>query len=114
MPDIKTTLARDIEAENLNIRFTITLPGGSKTKIIINIEAQRKSNPGYSLLNRGIFYAARLILAQLSVEFTNDGSDTAQYDNIKKVYIIWDGLTTIDAIRATGRYTAEELSASLH
>ena len=89
MPDIKTTLVRDIEAENLDIRFTITLPGGSKTKIIINIEAQQKSNPGYSLLNRGIFYAARLISAQLSVEFTNDGSDTAQYDNIKKVYSIW-------------------------
>ena len=72
-----------------DIRFTITLPGGSKTKIIINIEAQQKSNPGYSLLNRGIFYAARLISAQLSVEFTNDGSDKEQYDNIKKVYSIW-------------------------
>ena len=72
-----------------DIRFTITLPDGSRTKIIINIEAQQKSNPGYSLLNRGIFYAARLISAQLSVEFTNDGSDKAQYDNIKKVYSIW-------------------------
>ena len=72
-----------------DIRFTITLPDGSKTKIIINIEAQQKSNPGYSLLNRGIFYAARLISAQLSVEFTNDGSDKEQYDNIKKVYSIW-------------------------
>ena len=72
-----------------DIRFTITLPGGSKSKIIINIEAQQKSNPGYSLLNRGIFYAARLISAQLSVEFTNDGSDKEQYDNMKKVYSIW-------------------------
>ena len=72
-----------------DIRFTITLPDGSRTKIIINIEAQQKSNPGYSLLNRGIFYAARLISAQLSVEFTNDGSDKEQYDNIKKVYSIW-------------------------
>ena len=62
----------------------ITLPDGSRTKIIINIEAQQKSNPGYSLLNRGIFYAA-----QLSVEFTNDGSDKKQYDNMKKVYSIW-------------------------
>ena len=72
-----------------DIRFTITLPDGSKSKIIINIEAQQKSNPGYSLLNCGIFYAARLISAQLSVEFTNDGSDKEQYDNIKKVYSIW-------------------------
>ena len=71
-----------------DIRFTITLPDGSRTKIIINIEAQQKSNPGYSLLNRGIFYAARLISAQLSVEFTNDGSDKEQYDNMKKVYSI--------------------------
>ena len=72
-----------------DIRFTITLSDGSRTKIIIHIEAQQKSNPGYSLLNRGIFYAARLISAQLSVEFTNDGSDKEQYDNIKKVYSIW-------------------------
>ena len=72
-----------------DIRFTITLPDVNKSKIIINIEAQQKSNPGYSLLNRGIFYAARLISAQLSVEFTNDGSDKEQYDNIKKVYSIW-------------------------
>ncbi|WP_405758872.1 PD-(D/E)XK nuclease family transposase [Anaerovibrio slackiae] len=72
-----------------DIRFTITLPDGSRTKIIINIEAQQKSNPGYSLLNRGIFYASRLISAQLSVEFTNDGSDKKQYDNMKKVYSIW-------------------------
>ena len=72
-----------------DIRFTITLSDGSRTKIIINIEAQQKSNPGYNLLNRGIFYAARLISAQLSVEFTNDDSDKEQYDNIKKVYSIW-------------------------
>ena len=72
-----------------DIRFAITLPDGNRTKIIINVEAQQKSNPGYSLLNRGIFYAARLISAQLSVEFTNDGSDKAQYDNMKKVYSIW-------------------------
>ena len=38
----------------------------------------QKSNLGYSFLNRGIFYAARLISAQLSVEFTNDGSDKEQ------------------------------------
>ena len=35
------------------------------------------------------FYAAWLISAQLSVEFTNDGSDKKQYDNMKKVYSIW-------------------------
>ena len=78
------------EGRNIyDIRFFVLLPDGNRTKIIINIEAQQKSNPGYSLLNRGIFYAARLISAQLSVEFTNDGSDKEQYDNMKKVYSIW-------------------------
>ena len=33
---------------------------------------------GYSLLS-----------AQLNTEFTNNGSDSAQYDNMKKVYSIW-------------------------
>ena len=72
-----------------DIRFSIILPDGSSRKIIINVEAQQKGNPGYSLLNRGVFYAARLISAQLSVEFTNDGSDKEQYDNMKQVYSIW-------------------------
>ena len=71
------------------MRFEVNLPDGEKTKIIINIEAQRKSNPGYSIVNRGIFYIARLLSAQLNTEFTNNGSDSAQYDNMKKVYSIW-------------------------
>lgn len=112
MPVTKTVLAKDIDMENLDIRydksvrrildeledkipyegriiydirFSIILPDGSSRKIIINVEAQQKGNPGYSLLNRGVFYAARLISAQLSVEFTNDGSDKEQYDNMKQV-----------------------------
>ena len=116
LPVTKTVLAKDIDMENLDIRydksvrrildeledkipyegriiydirFSIILPDGSSRKIIINVEAQQKGNPGYSLLNRGVFYAARLISAQLSVEFTNDGSDKEQYDNIKQVYSIW-------------------------
>ena len=82
----------DVPAEGIifyDVRFSITLPDGERQKIIINVEAQRKSNPGYSLVNRGIFYDARLISSQLSVEFTNDGSDSRQYDNLKKVYSIW-------------------------
>ena len=72
-----------------DIRFVMRLPDGSQTKIIVNIEAQRKSNPGYSIVKRGIFYVARLISAQLGVEFSNKGEDKIQYDNIKKVYSIW-------------------------
>ena len=89
---ISKQLEDDISGEGrivYDLRFVVNLPDGEKTKIIINIEAQRKSNPGYSIVNRGIFYAARLLSAQLNTEFTNNGSDSAQYDNMKKVYSIW-------------------------
>ena len=89
---ISKQLEDDISGEGrivYDLRFVVNLPDGEKTKVIINIEAQRKSNPGYSIVNRGIFYAARLLSAQLNTEFTNNGSDSAQYDNMKKVYSIW-------------------------
>ena len=89
---INKQLEDDISGEGrivYDLRFEVSLPDGEKTKIIINIEAQRKSNPGYSIVNRGIFYIARLLSAQLNTEFTNNGSDSAQYDNMKKVYSIW-------------------------
>lgn len=72
-----------------DLRFVVNLPDGEMTRIIINVEAQRKSNPGYSIVNRGIFYVARLLSAQLNTEFTNNGSNPAQYDDMKKVYSIW-------------------------
>ncbi len=89
---INKQLEDDISREGrivYDLRFEVNLLDGEKTKIIINIEAQRKSNPGYSIINRGIFYIARLLSAQLNTEFTNNGSDSAQYDNMKKVYSIW-------------------------
>lgn len=52
--------------------------------LIINIEAQNKSNPGYTLLKRATYYASRLISSQRGREFHGD-----EYDNIKKVYTIW-------------------------
>ena len=67
-----------------DLRFVVNLPNGEMTKIIINIEAQRKSNPGYSIVNRGIFYIARLLSAQLNTEFTNNGSSSTQYDDMKR------------------------------
>ena len=89
---VNKQLEDDISGEGrivYDLRFEVNLPDGENTKIIINIEAQRKSNPGYSIVNRGIFYIARLLSAQLNTEFTNNGSDSAQYDNMKKVYSIW-------------------------
>ncbi len=72
-----------------DIRFDLVVPGQEPQKVIVNIEAQRQAKPGYSLVKRGIFYAARLLSAQLGTEFLNNREDKAQYDNIKKVTSIW-------------------------
>ena len=72
-----------------DIRFHVILPEGKRTKMIINIEAQKDSSPGYDLVPRGIFYCARLLSSQLDQEFTNKSKDSLKYDGIKKVYSIW-------------------------
>lgn len=72
-----------------DIRFFVILPDGEHTKVLINIEAQKDSKPGYDLVSRGIFYCARMLSAQLDVEFSNRSDDIKKYDNIKKVYSIW-------------------------
>lgn len=72
-----------------DIKFYVILPDGEHTKIIINIEAQKDSEPGYDLVTRAVFYCARLLSAQLGKEFTNKTSDKVKYDGIKKVYSIW-------------------------
>ena len=70
---------------SFDIRFSVRIPGQNGTvKIIIDIEAQKKFYPGYDLVTRGIFYAARLLSSQLGTEFT-----LSAYNNIKKVYSIW-------------------------
>ena len=56
-------------------------------KFLINLEAQRSSDPGklgYHLENRIIFYLARMISAQKQTEFYR-----SDYDNLKKVRSIW-------------------------
>ena len=72
-----------------DIKFYVILPNGEHTKIIINIEAQKDSEPGYDLVTRAVFYCARLLSAQLGKEFTNKTADSVKYDGIKKVYSIW-------------------------
>ena len=68
-----------------DIRFSVRIPGQNGiVKIIIDIEAQKRFYPGYDLVTRGIFYAARLLSSQLGTEFT-----LSAYINIKKVYSIW-------------------------
>lgn len=51
-----------------DIKFYVILPDGEHTKIIINIEAQKDSKPGYDLVTRAVFYCARLLSAQLDKE----------------------------------------------
>ena len=53
-------------------------------KMIINLEAQKNEPTKYHILNRAIFYTARLVSSQKEQEFT--GSD---YNEIKQVYSIW-------------------------
>ena len=79
-----------------DIRFHILLPclnqgkrrrrkkKKQRIKLLINIEAQKSSAPGYAIVTRGVFYGARMISAQQGVEF-----EIPNYDNIKKVYSIW-------------------------
>lgn len=67
-----------------DIIFDVYPPGNGRVKIIINIEAQKRFNAGYSLVTRGIFYGSRMIAAQLNKEF-----EQKNYDEIKKVYSIW-------------------------
>ena len=47
-------------------------------------EAQRKFNPGYPLLKRGIYYCSRMISRQSNRDFID-----SHYEKIKKVYSIW-------------------------
>lgn len=67
-----------------DVRFSVITPTEECIKLIINVEGQKKFDPGYDIVTRGIFYCARMIAAQKETEFA--GSD---YDSIKKVYSIW-------------------------
>ena len=45
------------------------------SQIIVNIEAQKNSSPGYALMNRAIFYTCRMISSQKERDFTNSNYD---------------------------------------
>ena len=69
------------------IRFDVifyVLTKDGRDQIIINIEAQRRENPGYPILNRAIFYNCRMIASQKERDFSK-----SNYQNIKKTYSIW-------------------------
>ena len=51
---------------------------------MVDVEAQKKPDPGYDLVTRGIDYAGRMLSDQFGVYITN-----SHYDNTLKVYSIW-------------------------
>jgi len=68
-----------------DIRFVVWTPDKKEQiKLLIDVEAQNNSRPGYDLVTRGVYNTSRMISAQKNVEFTN-----SHYENIKKVYSIW-------------------------
>lgn len=81
-----------------DLKFTSAAPGddGKKISLIINIEAQRKFNPGYSLVKRGIYYCCRLISSEYGTVFYK-----SDYDKLQKVYSIWICTNPNDAHRNT-------------
>jgi hypothetical protein len=62
----------------------LRIPEKDLIEIIVNIEAQKKYDPGYDLVTRGVYYAARLISSQRDRDFVH-----SNYDDVKKVYSIW-------------------------
>ncbi len=69
------------------VRFDIVFYVRTKdgrSKIIVNVEAQKDDPAGYSILNRAFFYICRHISSQKEREFCSD-----DYDNIRQVYSIW-------------------------
>ena len=67
-----------------DILFDAYKPDIPDDKVIVDVEAQKKYDPGYDLVPRGIFYCARILSQEYNVEF-----NAKDYSRIKKVYSIW-------------------------
>lgn len=67
-----------------DIIFSVILPTEERIKLIINVEAQNSTHPGYPLKKRIVYYGCRIVSAQYGREFEN-----AEYGNLKKVYTVW-------------------------
>ena len=69
-----------IDSNSVMLGQTFVEPGLSNPKIISTQLEDDISGEGRFVVNWGTFYAARLLSAQLNTEFTNNGSDSAQYE----------------------------------
>ena len=77
----------DSEVNEGLVRFDIVFyvrTNDDLSQIIINLEAQKGEPKKYNLLNRAIYYVARLVSSQKERDFSH-----SDYDNIKQVYSIW-------------------------
>ncbi len=103
---VQETLTEDnVPGEGMiyyDVRFT-AYHKGMELKILVNVEAQRSSDPGklgYHLENRIVFYLARMISAQKQIEFLH-----SDFDDLKRVRSIWicmDSKETEDSIEEIG------------
>lgn len=66
-----------------DIIFYVRMRNGI-SQMIINIEAQKSSEPGYCVVNRAIYYTSRIISSQKERDFVK-----SNYDNIVRTYSIW-------------------------
>ena len=68
-----------------DIRLNARTPGEKRSiQLIINIEAQLDTAPGYPIEKRAIYYCCRLISGQYGTVFSH-----SEYGKIRKVYSIW-------------------------
>ncbi len=85
VPGLETEMHNDSDEyvimDNL---FSVTIPGEKRIDIIINIEAQGDSEPGYPLINRALYYASGIIFNQKGPVFSG-----SHYEDLRKTYSIW-------------------------
>ena len=68
-----------------DVRVNASAPGHRQPiQLIINVEAQLDTAPGYPIEKRAIYYCCRLISAQYGTVFNH-----SEYGKIRKVYSIW-------------------------
>lgn len=90
--DGRTVIGRENEYDSVkqgkitvDTVFDVRIPGSDdQLAVIVNLEGQYSSNPGYPIGKRAEYYMARLVSSQKGVDFTND-----DYGRIRKVYSIW-------------------------
>ena len=68
-----------------DIRFSVLLPDSQdRITMMVNVEAQGIFHPGYSLLQRGSYYCARMISSQFGRTFARQ-----HYERLQKACSIW-------------------------